>query len=183
MTTFEDFHKALIADERWHETMKMIHKYKPFDEVCKLVYGSAMSEGTLEGTDIGEHRKHVHNKLAKTPVKVATNTVQLQQPEEKHEKVEVKVYATDDQREYWLNKLQEQIKEIQVKPVARMSHKEIAEQGDWIPKKKHVPTDAGYYYEHTKLLHTCRVKTMKERYPHLSEEEIEDYIKKNFDEV
>lgn len=177
--TFEDFHKALIADERWHETMKMIHKYKPFDEVCQLVYGSAMSEGTLEGVDISEHRKHVHNKLAKTQVKIQ-NTIQTHQPEVKHEKVEVKVYATDDQREYWLNKLQEQIKRMTIKPITRLSKKQIADEGDWLPKKKALPTDPGYFYEHAKLVHTCRVKTIKDRHPDMSDEQIEEYIEKNF---
>lgn len=178
MIDFEDFHKALIADERWHETMKMIHKYKPFDEVCKLVYGSAVSEGTLEGVDISEHRKHVHNKLAKTQVKIE-NTIQTHQPEVKHEKVEVKVYATDEQREYWLNKLQEQIKGTTMKPITRLSHKQIAEEGDWLPKKKAVPTDPRYIFEHLKTLRECQRKGLRDRYPEMTDEQIEKYIDEN----
>lgn len=177
--TFEDFHKALIADERWHETMKMIHKYKPFDEVCQLVYGSAVSEGTLEGVEISEHRKHVHNKLAKTQIKIQ-NTIQTHQTETKPEKVEVKVYATDEQRDYWLNKLQQQIKAIQVKPVPRLSHKQLAEEGDWLPKKRAVPTDPYYIHEHKKTMRECQRKTVKERHPEFSDEDVEKYIDQNF---
>lgn len=178
---FETFYAALIADERWHETMQMIHKYKPFKDICLLVYGTAVGEGTLSD-DIKEHRNHVHNKLAKTPVKIQ-NIIQTHQPETKPEKVENKVYATDEQREFWLNKLKEDIKGIAIKPIPKLSHKQIAEEGDWIPKKRHVPSDPGYYHEHAKLLHDCRMKTMRERYPHLNDEEIEDYIKKNFPQV
>lgn len=176
--TFEDFHKALISDEKWYETMQMVHKYKPFKDTCLLVYGTAVGAGTLSD-DIKEHRNHVHNKLAKTPVKIQ-NLIQTHQTKNPPEKLDVKVYATDEQREYWLNKLKEEIKEIKVKPVIKMSHKEIAEEGDWIPKKKHVPTDPLYLHEHEKKLHDCRVKVIKDRHPDFTDEQIEEYITKNF---
>lgn len=174
---FETFHKALTADELWMEAMRNPSRGKDLKAAIEKVYGQAVSDGSLKIVSIGEHRKHVFNTLGKMPFSKVTG-IQTHQPEEKHEKVEVKVYATDEQREHWLNVMAQQIKEIQVKPVARMSHKEMAEQGDWIPPKRHVPTDANYLFEHAKLLNECRRKTIKERHPELSDSEIEDYINK-----
>lgn len=175
---FDQFYQELIADELWVEAMRNPSRGKDLKAAIEKVYGQAVSDGSLKTVAIGEHRKHVFNTLGKMPF-VKVNTVQLQQEERPPEKVEVKVYATDDQRDYWLNKLQEDIKAIQVKPVARMSHKEMAEQGDWIPKKKQVPTDPNYFYEHKAKLRECQRKIVKERHPDLSDEEIEKYIDEN----
>lgn len=173
--TLEDFHKALISDELWVEAMRNPSRGKDLKAAIEKVYGQAISDGSLKTVAIGEHRKHVFNTLGKMPFS-KVNTVQLQQEEVKHEKVEVKVYATDDQRDYWLNKLQEDIKQIQVKPIAKMSHKEMAEQGDWIPKKKKVPTDPNYFFEHLSKLRECQRKTIRDRYPGMTDEEVENFI-------
>lgn len=177
--TFEEFHKTIIADELWVDAMRNPSRGKDLKAAIEKVYGQAVSDGSLKIVSIGEHRKHVFNTLGKMPLS-KVNTVQLQQTEKPPEKLEVKVYATDEQREYWLNKLKEEIKEIKVKPVIKMSHKEIAEEGDWIPKKRHVPTDPLYFYENQKKLHDCRVKVVKDRHPDLTDEQIENYIAKNF---
>lgn len=176
--TLEDFHKAVTEDELWMEAMRNPSRGKDLKAAIEKVYGQAVSDGSLKVLPIGEHRKHIFNTLGKMPF-VQAKLVQNHQ-EKEPEKVEVKVYATDEQREYWLNVLAKQIKEIQVKPITRLSHKQIAEEGDWLPKKKHVPTDPGYIHEHLKLQHDCRVKTIRDRHPELSDEEIEKYIEDNF---
>src|SRR5690348_10038436 len=131
--SFDEFHKALIADEKWYETMKMVHKYKPIDEVIKLVYGSIISDGT-EKEDITEHRKFVHNKLAKTPVKIQ-NVIQTHQPEVKEEEkpIESVPYEVHKKRlDDWL----ESIAKIPViKRVPRLSSEQIKEEGQWEPKQ------------------------------------------------
>lgn len=176
--TFEDFYKSLTEDEQWHETMQMIHKYKPFKDVCLLVYGTAVGEGTLN-IDIKEHRNHVHNKLAKTPVKIQ-NIVQTHQPKVEEPKQEPKDIATPEQRDFWLNRFKEKLAKIETKPVVKLTHKQIAEEGGWIPKKRAVGFDPGYAPEHYKKLRQCRFKTVKDRHPEMSDEEIEAYIDKNF---
>lgn len=179
MTTFEDFFKALTADEQWHDTMKMIHRHKPIKDVALLVYGTAVGEGTLTD-DIKEHRNHVHNKLAKTPVKIQ-NIIQTHQPKvEEPQQEETKIFATDEQRDKILEEWKQEVKGIKMKPVIKLTHKQIAEEGDWLPKKKHVPSDPNYLHEHEKTLHKCRVKVVRDRHPNLSDEEIEQYIKDNF---
>lgn len=180
MTSFDSFFQELISDEHWYETMQMIHRHKPIKDTALLVYGTAVGEGTLTGVDIKEHRNHVHNKLAKTAVKIQ-NVIQTHQPKEAEPpKEEIKVFATDEERYEILEKWKQEVKQIKMKPVPRLSHKQIAEEGDFLPKKKNVPTDPGYFNEHVQLLHKCRIKTLKDRYPDMSDEEIEDYIKNNF---
>lgn len=179
MTSFDDFYTALTSDELWMEAMRNPSRGKDLKAAIEKVYGQAVSDGSLKVVPIGEHRKHVFNTLGKMPFS-KVNTVQLQQQETKPEKVEVKVYATDEQRDYWLNKLQQQIKEIQVKPVPRLSHKQLAEEGDWLPKKRAVPTDPYYIHEHKKTMRECQRKTVKERHPEFSDEDVEKYIDQNF---
>lgn len=134
--TFDDFYKSLTADERWFETMTMIHKYKPIKEVALLVYGTAVSEGTLK-EDISEHRKHIHNKLAKTPVKIQ-NIIQTHQPETKEEvkPVESVPYEVHKKRlDEWLKS----IAEIPaMRKVPRLSSEQIKEEGQWEAKRPQV---------------------------------------------
>lgn len=180
MTSFESFFQELISDEHWYETMQMIHRHKPIKDTALLVYGTAVGEGTLTGVDIKEHRNHVHNKLAKTAVKIQ-NTIQTHQPKEAEApKEEIKVFATDEERDLILEKWKQEVNQIKMKPVPRLSHKQIAEEGDWLPKKKGTGHDPGYYHEHLKFLHECRVKTVRDRNPTMSDEEIEKYIVDNF---
>jgi len=174
--TFDEFYKALIADERWYETMQMIHKYKPFNDICLLVYGTAVGEGTLKD-DIKEHRNHVHNKLAKTAIKVQ-NIVQTHQPEEPKQIEEPKEYATPEQRDFWLEKMKEELSKIVTKPVIKLTNKQIAEEGGWIPKKRAVGYDPGYAPEHFKKLRECQEKTVRDRHPEFTEEQIQEYVDK-----
>lgn len=142
--TFDDFHKALIADERWYETMQMIHKYKPFKEVCLLVYGTAVGEGTLVGVDIKEHRNHVHNKLAKTKVEIK-NVIQTQQEEVKAEEEKPRESVPYEVHQKRLDDWLKSIAEIPaLKKVPRLSSEQIKEEGQWEPKKENVyhPDDA-----------------------------------------
>lgn len=174
--TFEDFYKALTADERWFETMSMIHKYKPFKDVALLVYGTAVGEGTLD-IDIKEHRNHVHNKLAKTPVKIQ-NIVQTHQPKTEETQEQPKEIATPEQRDYWLNQFKEKLAKIETKPVIKLTHKQIAEEGGWLPKKRAVGFDPGYALEHYKKLRECQEKTVRDRHPEFTEEQIQEYVDK-----
>lgn len=155
--TFEDFHKALIADERWYETMQMIHKYKPFKDVCLLVYGTAVGEGTLVGVDIKEHRNHVHNKLAKTPVKIQ-NIVQTHQTEVKKEDekpIESVPYEVHKQRlDDWLKSIA-QIPVI--KKVPRLTSEQIKEEGQWEPKQaNHYHPNEAEVIRHKYKIEYCR---------------------------
>lgn len=177
--TFEDFHKSLISDELWVEAMRNPSRGKDLKAAIEKVYGQAVSDGSLKTVAIGEHRKHVFNTLGKMPFS-KVNTVQLQQ-EEKTQVVPYKAFATDDQRDWhlttWLAQIEQSKSEFVRTP--KLSHKQIAEEGDWLPKKKKVPTDPNYFYEHQKKLRDCQRKTVKERHPDLNDEEIEKYIDDN----
>lgn len=176
MKDFETWYKELTSDEKWLDTMQMIHRYKPIKDVALLVYGIAVSENSgLD--DMQEHRKHVHNKLAKTAVKVQ-NIIQTHQPKVEEPKEEPKNIATNEQRDFWLNQLKEQLSKIQTKPVIKLTNKQIAEEGGWIPKKRAVGFDPGYAPEHFKKLRECQEKTVRDRHPEFTEEEIQAYVDK-----
>lgn len=44
MTSFESFHKALISDEQWCETMAMIHRGKDLEQAIKESYGHLIAD-------------------------------------------------------------------------------------------------------------------------------------------
>lgn len=44
MTSYESFHSALIADERWLETMKMIHRGKNIEQAIAESYGHLIAD-------------------------------------------------------------------------------------------------------------------------------------------
>jgi len=176
MKDFESWYLELTSDERWLETMQMIHKYKPIKDVAMLVYGIAVSEG-INLSDMSEHRKHVHNKLAKTPIKIQ-NIVQTHQPKEEPKQEPQHPIATPEQRDHWLNIFKDELSKIETKPVIKLTHKQIAEEGGWIPKKRAVGYDPGYAPEHFKKLRECQEKTVRDRHPEFTEEQVQEYVDK-----
>jgi hypothetical protein len=67
--------------------------------------------------------------------------------------------------------------------VPRLSRKEIEEEGQVRPKAAAYVPDVAYVNEHKRALHESRVKTVKERYPDICDEDVEEYIKQNFSAI
>jgi len=180
--TLEEFTLAVKADDLWLEAMRNPSRGKSLAAAIEKVYGQCVSDGTLKQKPIGEHRKHVFNVLGTMKFGVMTG-VQLQQEPVKEQTEEEKViesvdYETHQKR---LNEWLASIASVEDrKRIPKLSHKEIAEEGDWIPKKKVVAFDTGYAPEHYKKIHEGRVKTVRDRHPEFSDEEIEEYVQAKF---
>lgn len=180
--TLEQFTQAVKADEMWLEAMRNPSRGKSLAAAIEKVYGQCVSDGTLKHKPIGEHRKHIFNVLGTMKFGVITGVQLQQEPVKEQTKEEKELESVDyETHQRRLNEWLASICSIpDRKRVPKLSHKEIAEEGDWIPKKRVVAFDSGYAPEHYKKLHENRVKTVRDRHPGFTDEEIEDYIEKNF---
>lgn len=62
--TFEEFYTSLTADERWFETMTMIHKGKNIDQAIKESYGHLIAnEDRLKSTTVSDFKRLVNTWL------------------------------------------------------------------------------------------------------------------------
>lgn len=65
MTSFESFHKALIADTQWMETMAMIHRGKNIEQAIAESYGHLIAdEDRLKNSDLSDFKKLVNTWLS-----------------------------------------------------------------------------------------------------------------------
>lgn len=172
MTDFNTWFNELTSDSRFMEFVEMRHKNKPLRDVAEIVYGDYISEGNFPA--MGLARRHVHYKLEKVKP-VIKNTIQTHQIEEKKEP-ELPPMKHED----WLKKMDEwkqSLAQVKFIPPPKLSHREIAEEGGWKPKKIEYSIDDGNYYEHINLLHQCQERTVRERHPEWSEEQIQNRLR------
>jgi hypothetical protein len=183
--TLEDFTKQLKADEMWLEAMRNPSRGKSLPDAIAKVYGQCVSDGTLKQKPIGEHRKHVFNVLGTMKFGVMTG-VQLQQEPVKEQTEEEKViesvdYETHQKR---LNEWLASIASVEDrKRVPKMSNTEIELLGQVRPNKQTYISDPSYVHENAKLLYESRVKTVKERHPEFSDEDVKIYIMQKFSAI
>jgi hypothetical protein len=63
--TFEDFHKALTADERWVETMQMLHRGKDVQKAITESYGHLIAdEDRLKNSTLSDFKRLVNSWLS-----------------------------------------------------------------------------------------------------------------------
>lgn len=162
MKDFETWFKDVTSDERWLETMQMQHRGKDVKAAALIVYGDAVSDPTMfERVPISERRRHIHYKLAKMPY--AKLAPVLQQAEVKQEQKEESVPLTGEERQKAIDDWLQVVKGSKmVSSAPRLTYKEIADEGDWLPKKP-----APYP--------SCTEAEVRKRELHLQ------YIKENYD--
>lgn len=134
MKDFEQWYKELISEERWHETMQMQHRGKDLKEAARIVYGDVISDSQVFArTPIAEHRRFVHYKAAKMPVKQQAPV--LQQVETKEENKEWKP-ASPEHVDKCVAEFDEMMKNAPMNNAfPRIGYKQQIEEGGWLPKK------------------------------------------------
>ena len=171
MKDFNTWYKELISDAIFMDFVNMRHKNKSIKDAAEIIYGDYVSTGDFP--QMGLARRHVHYKLERMPVKI--NNVQTHQVEEK--KIEPELPSMN--HEDWKKKMdewKESLAQVDFIRPQRMSHKDIMEEGDWLPKKKDLQYDKGYYYEHRRNLITAIEKTVRDRHPEWNEQQIIDRV-------
>lgn len=131
---FEDWYKLLISEERWYETMQMQHRGKDLKEAARIVYGDVISDSQVFArTPIAEHRRFVHYKAAKMPVK--QQAPQLQQVDVKENK-EWKP-ASPEHVDKCVAEFDAMMKDAPMNNAfPRIGYKQAVEEGGWLPKKE-----------------------------------------------
>lgn len=161
MKDFETWYLEIASDQRWVETMQMMHKGKSLRKAAQIVYGDAVSDSaTFERVPMAERRRHIHYKLAKMPY---DNTAPVLQQEDTQEVKETGPPLTGEERDKALQEWLKVVRESKiVNGAPKMTYKEIADEGDWLPKKP-----APYP--------SCSESEVRKRELHLQ------YIKENYD--
>lgn len=133
MESFEEFYNNLVSHEVWYEQMQLQHKGKDIKAAAQKVYGDAIADPvSFKVKDISDHRRHIHYVLFKMPVVPIKQVYQV--TEEKNNNSSEPI-LTGKERDEWIKKWKESLSDKILNSAPRLTHKEIIEEGDWLPKK------------------------------------------------
>lgn len=132
---FEEFYAKLIDHEIWYDQMKMRFYRKDLKDVANQCFIFLLaSEQRWAAQDYQDFRKCYQSFLSKAPDKIVKP--QLQQDEVKEQTTNEPILegeARDKAIAKWLEAVKSQ---KMINPIPKLSRKQIAEEGDWIPKKQ-----------------------------------------------
>ena len=133
--TFEQFYTELQKNEPWFDQMKLRYFRKDLKDVANQCYIFLLaSEQRWSEQDYQDFRKCYQNFLQKAPDKITAPS--LQQEEVKvvtHSEPILTGEERDKRIAEWLAAVKSQ---RLTNPVPKLSRKQIAEEGDWLPKKQ-----------------------------------------------
>lgn len=133
--SFEEFWDKLVEHEAWYDQMKMRFFRKDMKDVAKECYIFLLaSENRWACQDYQNFRKCYQNFLKNAKDKPQGPI--LQQEEKKEEKPQSPI-VTGEAREAYIKKWLDTIHNAPAQRVnaIKLSNKEIADEGDWLPKK------------------------------------------------
>jgi hypothetical protein len=168
MKDFNTWYSELVSDEKWHETMSMLHRGKDLKEGAKIIYGEYVSDPNNFNQPIKEHRRHLHYKMLKQPIAPLRHEFVEQKKEEPKT-----AFASNEEREKYLNEWLGLLKQSKTYVPPKMTHSEIVEEGGWLPKKKEIGYDKDYIHEWRKKVAKFQEMTVRERHPDWTEEQIQ----------
>lgn len=187
MNAFDDWHKELISDYQWYSLLRM-YKEETIKKAAEKVFAENVADGVVMTRPMSENRKHVYrvciknNPVGDKPIEKNWH-VKEQEKKEAEEKKEW-VPLTGEAR---AKKLAEFKAMVDAAPKAfttpKMSAQEIANEGDWLPKKEKPFVRSEFenqlaYKEHIDKVNAARKKLFLSTFPDASEEEIEAYLLK-----
>lgn len=163
MSTFDDFWNEIVSDEIWFEQLKMRHPKKDWREAAMEIYTNYLADRNFP--EMREVRKHLNNKLIyKKQTDEATVYRKPQEPLSQNDFNHNPL--TDEERrrvDAMLDEYKALLRDGVVKPVPKLSHEEILQEGGFLPKpkEKYIPPKN---YEMKEQLR----KSAKEFYKHLA---------------
>lgn len=152
---FESFWDKLVENEIWFDQMKMRYFRKDLRGVANECFIFLLaSEQRWKSQDYQDFRRCFQSFLNKAPDMVVRP--QLQQVEEKKQEPEIEISEEEKKRRYqeWydaVTKVENNFK------VPKLTKKQIAEEGDWLPKK----TQATYTPDNDVYLFNLKEEILK----------------------
>jgi hypothetical protein len=131
---FEDFWTKLTEDDLWWDQIKVKYGRKDLRGIGNDCYIDLLAQSNRwKAQDYADFRKCYQKWLMYAKDAPVAPQLQQQVKEEPKEEVEI---VTGQEREEWIKKWMDKVKEAPIlKPVQQLSYKEIADEGDWLPKK------------------------------------------------
>lgn len=181
--TFEDFWTKLTADDLWWDRMKYTYGRKDLKKIGNDTYDFLLTQpNRLKADDPGDWRR-LFKKTADW-AKDKPAGVELQQAPKEVKKEPDHTPTSPERRARWLKVYLWKIQKSKITSTGpRLSLKQIAEEGDWLPKK-----DAPYIQPVMEILQTqqrIQAETDEGRrryfmatYPGATEDDVQDYLSK-----
>ena len=150
--SFEDFWNKLVENDPWYDQMKMRYCRKDLKGVANECFIFLLaSEQRWLAQDFQDFRRCYQNFLNKS--KDLEHRPQLQQVETEPEK-KSDPPLTGEARLAWLKKWEQKVKESKMTScVVKLTHKQIADEGDWLPKKPEPYPATNEFEVKKRLLH------------------------------
>lgn len=132
--TFEQFWDKLVEHEIWYDQMKMRFYRKNLKQVANDCYLFLLaSEQRWLTQDYQDFRRCYQSFLSKAPDEIVRPQLQQVDTEPKKQSAPP---LTGEERLAWIKKWESEVKKSQmVNGVTKLTHKQIADEGDWLPKK------------------------------------------------
>lgn len=132
--SFEQFWNKLVEHDIWYDQMKMRFCRKNLKQVANDCYLFLLaSEQRWLAQDYQDFRRCYQSFLSKAPDEIVRP--QLQQVETEPQK-KSDPPCTGEARMNWIKEWEKVVKEsTMVNGVTKLTHKQIADEGDWLPKK------------------------------------------------
>lgn len=134
--SFEEFYEKLTAHEIWFDQIKMRFFRKNLVDVAKECYLFLLASGNRWAAQDYEDFRRCYLNFLKN-AKDAPIRPQLQQEETKKEESTGEPVLTGEARNEWIKKWLSEVQQMPVmkSAIPKLTYKEIADEGDWLPKK------------------------------------------------
>jgi hypothetical protein len=175
--SFEQFWDKLVEHEVWYDQMKMRFFRKDMKEAAKDTYIFLLaSENRWACQDYQDFRKCYHNFLKNAKDKPQGPV--LQQEEKKEEVKQSEPILTGEARKAKIKEWLETIKTMpaMTSSVPKLSYQEIADEGDWLPKKPAPYPSTSESEVRKQLLH---IEYLKQNYDPRTQEKLPNWIPEN----
>lgn len=144
--TFEDFWLLLIEHEIWYDQMKMRFHRKDLKGVANECFIFLLaSDQRWDTQDYKDFRRCYQSFLSKAPDLIVKPQLQQTAIEEPKHSAPI---LTGDERQKKLSEWLESVKNVeqQASLVPKLTYKQIADEGDWLPKKNGVVPSTSIEY-------------------------------------
>lgn len=134
--TFEDFWNNLVSDDIWYDRIKYQYSNKDIKGIAQDCYIDLLAQSTRwQSQDYTDFRRCFQKWLMNS--KAAPVKPQLQQQTTVQEEVSSVPIVEGEERQKYIKEWLESVKNVkqQASLVPRLTKKQIADEGDWLPPK------------------------------------------------
>lgn len=157
-TTFEEYWYKLVSDEIWYDRIKYQYANKDIKDVANNAFIDLLAQRERwDRQDYSDFRKHLQKWLIYAkPAAVKPQLQQVIEEKPSHNKPVVTGEARQKYLQEWLNSVKNVQQQASLVP--RLTNKQIADEGDWLPPKDKPHTSTSVEYFIKSEIHNSYIK-------------------------